>query len=78
MAANRRTSSWAIVAIAVLLLTACDSLPAESDLPISAPTRAAPLLSIHNPLVVQTGDTVTSSGDRSMTGRRESRSRSTA
>lgn len=62
MAANRRTSSWAIVTIAALLLTACDSLPAESELPISAPTRAAPLLSIHNPLVVQTGDTVTSSG----------------
>ena len=62
MAANRRTSFWAIVTIAALLLTACDSITAELDRPISAPTRAAPLLSIHNPLVVQTGDTVTSSG----------------
>ena len=62
MAANRRTSFWAIVTIAALLFTACDSITAELDRPISAPTRAAPLLSIHNPLVVQTGDTVTSSG----------------
>ncbi len=62
MAVTRRTLSWAIVTIAALLLAACDSIPAELDRPISAPTRAAPLLSIHNPLVVQTGDTVTSSG----------------
>ena len=62
MTAKHRTSSWAIITIAALLLTACNSITAESELPISAPTRAAPLLSIHNPLVVQTGDTVTSSG----------------
>jgi len=62
MAAIRRTASWALVTIAALLLTACNSITAELDKPISAPTRTAPLLSIHNPLVVQTGDTVTSSG----------------
>jgi len=62
MAATRRTASWALVTIAALLLTACNSITAELDKPISAPTRKAPLLSIHNPLVVQTGDTVTSSG----------------
>ena len=62
MVANHRTSSWAIITIAALLLTACNPIPAEPDMPISVPTRAAPLLSIHNPLVIPIGDTPASSG----------------
>ena len=62
MAANYRTSFRATVTIAVLLLTACNPIPVEPDTPISVPTRAAPLLSIHNPLVIPTGDTPASSG----------------
>ena len=62
MSANHRISTWAIVTIAVLLLAACNPVPAEPELPISVLTRAAPLLSIHNPLVIPTGDTPASSG----------------
>ena len=62
MSANHRISTWAIVTIAVLLLTACNPIPAEPELPISVLTRAAPLLSIHNPLVIPIGDTPASSG----------------
>jgi len=40
MTANRRTFSWAIVTIAALLFTACDSLPAETEQPVSTPVPA--------------------------------------
>ena len=48
--------------IAALLLTACNPLPSEPEVHFTAPVRPAPLLSIHNPLVIPTGDTPASSG----------------
>lgn len=62
MTVKHRTPSWALIAMAALLLTACNSIIAESDRPVSAAARAAPLLSIHNPLVLPVGDTPASSG----------------
>ena len=62
MSANHRISTWAIVMIAALLLTACNPLPSEPEVYFTAPVRPAPLLSIHNPLVIPTGDTPASSG----------------
>ena len=48
--------------IAALLLTACNPLPSEPEVHFTAPVRPAPLLSIHNPLVIPTGDTPASAG----------------
>ena len=62
MSANHRISTWAIVMIAALLLTACNPLPSEPEVHFTAPVRPAPLLSIHNPLVIPTGDTPASAG----------------
>lgn len=62
MSANHRISTWATVLIAALLLTACNPLSPEAELPVSAPARPAPLLSIHNPLVIPIGDTPASAG----------------
>ena len=62
MTANCRSSFRAIVAVAALLLTACNAIIPEADMPVSASARAAPLLSIHNPLVLPVGDTPASAG----------------
>ncbi|MYC95834.1 MAG: SH3 domain-containing protein [Caldilineaceae bacterium SB0661_bin_32] len=62
MTANCRSSFRAIVTVAALLLTACNAIIPESDRPVSATARAAPLLSIHNPLVFPVGDTPTNTG----------------
>ena len=62
MTANCRSSFWAILTMAALLLTACNAIIPESDRPVSATARAAPLLSIHNPLVLPIGDTPASAG----------------
>ena len=62
MSSNHRISTWATVMIAALLLTACNPLTPEAELPVSAPARPAPLLSIHNPLVIPIGDTPASAG----------------
>ncbi len=77
MTANCRTSFRAIAAIvrnvrnvttvtiftvAALLLSACNAIIAESDRPVGAAARAAPLVSIHNPLVLPVGDTPASAG----------------
>ncbi len=62
MAAKHRTSRRAIAAIVSLLLTACVPATAGPEIPISAPAPAAPLISIHNPLVLPVGDTPLSSG----------------
>ena len=43
MSANHRNSTWALVMIAALLLTACNPLSAEAEVPVTAPVRPAPL-----------------------------------
>ena len=62
MSANHHNSTWALVMIAALLLTACSPLLSEPEVPITVPARPAPLLSIHNPLVIPIGDTPATSG----------------
>ena len=38
MAANRRTSAWAIITVAALLLSACNLIAVEADRPTGVPT----------------------------------------
>lgn len=62
MTIKQRTSFWAFVTMAALLLTACVPLPADPGIPVSGPAPETPLISIHNPLVIPVGDTPASSG----------------
>ena len=62
MTIKQRTSFWAFVLMAALLLTACVPLPSDPGIPVSGPAPETPLISIHNPLVIPVGDTPASSG----------------
>ena len=42
MSANHHNSTWALVMIAALLLTACNPLPSEPEVPVTAPVRPPP------------------------------------